>query len=32
MSLLLSPIHTKNDIYKDNYKYIVLKIILNIKE
>ncbi len=28
----LSPFHTKNNNYKDNYKEIVLKIILNIKE
>ncbi len=29
---MLRPVHTKDDIYKDNDKDIVLKIILNIKE
>ncbi len=28
----LSPVHTKDDSYKDNDKDIVLKIVLNVKE
>ncbi len=28
---MLRPVHTKDDIYKDNDKDIVLKIVLNIK-
>ncbi len=29
---LLRPVHIKDDNYKDNYKDIVIKIVLNIKE
>ncbi len=28
----LRPVHTKHDNYNDNDKYMVLKIVLNIKE